>query len=182
MRVLGRTSRHFLAGLVVSFLAGLVISSVVSTGAGAQETDLALEHRLIALTDAIDAAVDRKDWAQVRGYFADRIEVSLPGQDTRSMASEELVSIWEANLYPEKTSFHLRGNHLVSVAAASATVHSHGYAWNRLEGLDGGDLWEIWGVYEHGFTRRDGRWRVSRFAFRATHQRGNERIPGYRPG
>jgi hypothetical protein len=98
------------------------------------------------------------------------------------MPSAELVSAWEKNLYPGKASFHLRGNHRVTVDGETATVISTGYAWNKVEGLEAGDLWEVWGNYEHGFERRGGDWKVTSFEFAPVHQRGNLDIPTYQPG
>ena len=140
------------------------------------------ERRLIEIADAIDRAVDDKDWGRARSYFADELRVSLPGAEPRAMPADDLVGAWEANLYDGKASFHLRGNHLVTLDGDAASVRSSGYAWNRVEGLEGGDLWEVWGHYEHRFERRDGEWIVTGFAFQPTYQRGNTAIPTYRPG
>jgi hypothetical protein len=114
------------------------------------------EWRLMAVTDAIDRAVDDKDWDEVRSFFADELLVSLPGAEPGAMSADDLVGAFQANLYEEKASFHLRGNHLVTIDGDSAIVRSSGYAWNRVEGLEGGDLWEVWDHYEHRFERRDG--------------------------
>jgi len=155
-------------------------SAMPDTGAVQQLLD---ERRLIAITDAIDSAVDNKDWTATRAYFADDLRVSLPGGAAdQPMRADELVGGWEANLYPEKTSFHLRGNHAVEIQGDTALVRSAGYAWNKLDGFEGGDLWEVWGHYEHRFERRGGDWKVTGFGFRPVHQRGNAAIPGYRPG
>jgi hypothetical protein len=143
---------------------------------------LADERRLIEIADLIDRAVDAKDWGLTRSYFADEIRVVLPGAEPATIPADDLVGAWQRNLYPEKTSFHLRGNHTVSLQGDSATVLSTGYAWNKLPGFEGGDLWEVWGNYEHGFERRGGAWKVTSFAFQPVHERGNSRIPGYLPG
>jgi hypothetical protein len=140
------------------------------------------ERRLIEIADAIDRAVDLKDWALTRSYFSETIRVSLPGSEPTSMPSADLVGAWEKNLYAGKASFHLRGNHLVTIDGDTAKVVSTGYAWNKVEGLEGGDLWEVWGQYEHGFERAVGGWKVTTFAFSPVHQRGNMAIPTYQPG
>jgi hypothetical protein len=140
------------------------------------------ERRLIEIADAIDRAVDAKDWAATRAYFADSIRVTFPGSENAPVKADELVGTWQANLYAEKASFHLRGNHAVEITGDTAIVRSTGYAWNKLDGFEGGDLWEVWGNYEHGFQRADGDWKVTSFAFQPVHQRGNAAIPGFRPG
>lgn len=117
---------------------------------------------MIRIADAIDAAVDMKDWAGVRALFAETIEVdvsALVGGAPAMIPADALIDGWAANLTAEKTSFRLRGNHrVVFNVSASATMQSRGYAWNRLEaGVDpanGGEaLWEVWGSYTHGFAR-----------------------------
>ena len=56
---------------------------------------------------------------------------------------------------------------------------SHGYAFNRMErggeAADGGDpMWDVWGVYGHGFVRRNGAWKVNAMSLDVTAQRGND--------
>ena len=74
---------------------------------------------------------------------------------------------WSSNLTEEKQSFHLRGNHRILFDGSdAATLHSHGYAWNRmergaLEENGGNPLWEVWGTYEHGFERTAEGWKVN---------------------
>ena len=53
-----------------------------------------------------------------------------------------------------------------------ATVYSHAYAWNRMEG-NGEPLWEVWGNYTHELTRTPSGWKVTGFTFVMTHERGN---------
>ncbi|MEL6980592.1 MAG: nuclear transport factor 2 family protein, partial [Pseudomonadota bacterium] len=143
---------------------------------------MAEQAELIRLADALDAAVDAKDWAAARSLFTETIEVdftSLIGGAPGAMASAALVAGWKANLTAAKTSFHLRGNHRVSFGdEETAVMLSHGYAWNRLEAgalpENGGEaLWEVWGSYEHSFIRTDAGWRISGMKFFATAQRGN---------
>lgn len=137
---------------------------------------------MIRVADAIDAAVDAKDWALVRSFFADTIDVdfsALVGGAPATIPADALIDGWSANLTAEKTSFHLRGNHRVTLDGTdTATMHSHGYAWNRLEaGADpanGGEaLWEVWGTYTHGFSRTGSGWTVTAMTFVPTAERGN---------
>ncbi len=137
---------------------------------------------LIRIADAVDAAVDAKDWDLARGLFADEIEVdftSLTEGEPATIPADALIAGWRSNLTAEKTSFHLCGNHRITFEGPdAATMLSHGHAWNRLErgGLpeNGGEaLWEVWGVYEHGFVRTEDGWRVDAMTFTATAERGN---------
>ena len=134
------------------------------------------------IADAIDSAVDAKDWALARSYFTDEITVdfsSLVGGEPTTIPADGLIAGWSGNLTAEKKSFHLRGNHRVTFEDANnATMLSHGYAWNRMErGMleenGGNPLWEVWGTYEHGFARTDEGWKVDFMAFYATAERGS---------
>ncbi len=144
---------------------------------------LADTMEIVRIADALDAAVDAKDWQLARSFFTDQIEVdftSLTGGEPATIAADGLIDGWSANLTAEKTSFHLRGNHRVSwTGDRNATLHSHGYAWNRLERgalpENGGNaLWEVWGTYEHRFVRTSRGWRVQFMGFYMTAERGNE--------
>ena len=137
---------------------------------------------MIRVADAIDAAVDAKDWATARAMFTDEISVdftSLVGGEPATIPADALIAGWSSNLTEEKTSFHLRGNHRITFDGPdAATMQSHGYAWNRMEAgalpENGGEaLWEVWGTYEHGFVRTEDGWRVNVMTFTATAERGS---------
>ena len=138
---------------------------------------------MIRIADAIDAAVDAKDWPLARSYFTDEITVdftSLVGGEPATIPADGLIAGWSGNLTAEKTSFHLRGNHRVTFTGEDGAVMlSHGYAWNRmergaLEENGGNPLWEVWGTYEHGFERTGEGWKVNAMTFTATAERGSE--------
>lgn len=134
---------------------------------------------MIRVADAIDAAVDAKDWPAARALFTETIDVdftSLVGGDPATIPADALIAGWSGNLTASKESFHLRGNHRIAFDGPdAATMTSHGYAWNRMatpEAPDGA-LWEVWGTYEHGFARTADGWRVDAMTFTATAQRGD---------
>jgi len=140
------------------------------------------QAEMVRIADGIDAAVDAKDWALARSFFTDEIRVdftSLAGGEPATIPADDLIKGWSGNLTAEKTSFHLRGNHRVTFTGPdSATMLSHGYAWNRMErGAEpangGNPLWEVWGTYEHGFIRTEAGWKVNAMSFFATAERGN---------
>ncbi|NLI78402.1 MAG: nuclear transport factor 2 family protein [Candidatus Riflebacteria bacterium] len=136
------------------------------------------EGELIRLTNAIDVAVDSKDWQQARRFFADDVLVdftSLTGGKPATIKADDLILAWRTNLFPAKKTFHLRGNHLVTIDGDQATVTSHGYAWNQLSGLSG-DLWEVWGTYTHAMARTPQGWRVTAMTFTKTYERGNPAV------
>lgn len=172
--------------LATAALIGSMTATFADTaelGGSALTIDTLLDQaEMVRVADAIDAGVDAKEWALTRSYFTDEITVdftSLIGGEPATIPADGLIAGWSANLTAEKTSFHLRGNHRVTFHSEdSATMLSHGYAWNRMESgalaENGGEaLWEVWGTYEHGFERTSEGWKVNAMTFTATSERGN---------
>ncbi len=170
----------------------MLAAALLATPALAEEASLAGDPvtaqtlvdqaEMIRIADAIDAAVDAKDWPLTRSFFTDTITVdftSLAGGEPATIPADALITGWSSNLTEQKKSFHLRGNHRVTFSDAdNAEMLSHGYAWNRMDSgalaENGGDpLWEVWGTYLHGFTRTAQGWRVNAMTFTATAERGN---------
>lgn len=177
--------RTFTASVLAAALATpLAAAEDTATRAGTPVSihTIVAQSEMIRIADALDAAVDAKDWTLARSFFTDTIDVdftSLVGGTPATIPADALIDGWSGNLTAEKTSFHLRGNHRVTFESdGSATMLSHGYAWNRMArgGLaeNGGDaLWEVWGTYVHGFVETDAGWKVDAMTFTATAQRGN---------
>ncbi|MEM0947896.1 MAG: nuclear transport factor 2 family protein [Pseudomonadota bacterium] len=164
-------------------IAALALTATAAFAGDPVTTETLVDRaEMIRIADAIDAAVDAKDWPQARSYFTDEIRVdftSLVGGEPATIPADALIAGWSGNLTAEKTSFHLRGNHQITFDGPDAgQMTSHGYAWNRMErgalAENGGEaLWEVWGNYEHGFVRTEAGWRVNAMTFRATAERGN---------
>jgi len=137
---------------------------------------------LIELSNRLDETVDAKAWPEARALFVDTIAFAFGENTVDAMPADDLVGMWEEYLYEGKSSFHLRGGHVVTFSGRNdATVTSKGYAWNRVEGLDGGDLWEVWGDYVYKMERVEGTWKITSFNFQPLHERGNPDVPMYLP-
>lgn len=164
-------------------LAAILVASPLALPSRALAQSVDDASAIIELSNAIDNAVDAKDWDRAGAFFTDTISTDLPGQDGKaSIPSSQLVQGWETNLHAEKASFHLRGSHRVEFADAdNATVHSKAYAWNKVEGIVGGDLYEVWGNYTYDVTRGGDGWKVSGFAFEPVLQRGNMAVVEHQP-
>lgn len=169
-------------GAAVATVMAAPVAAETAAGTPITAETLVAHAEMVRIADAIDAAVDGKDWALARSFFTDEIRVdfsSLVGGDPTTIPADALIDGWSANLTDEKTSFHLRGNHRITFEdAGTATMHSHGYAWNHMERgalpENGGEvLWEVWGTYEHSFTRTEEGWRVDGMSFFATAERGS---------
>lgn len=178
-------SRGWLA-LVIFFIGfGAGAAALASwQGAGNQmphplTVRLADEAAVLRAVDALDAAVDAKQWDTVVNLFQPEITVDfsgLTGQPRTNMQATTLVDAWKQSLFAEKKSFHMRSNHDLRIEGGSAVVTSHGYAWNQLASLAPNDLWEVWGTYEHVLTRQADGWRISSLRFTPSHERGNPAV------
>ncbi|WP_195822751.1 nuclear transport factor 2 family protein [Roseobacter sp. MH60115] len=178
-----RTLKTALASTAIAL--ATTLPTIADTTAGTPITmETLVDHaEMIRVADTIDAAVDAKDWALARSLFTDEIRVdftSLMGGEPAKIPADVLIAGWSGNLTEEKESFHLRGNHRIRFEAdGSATMVSHGYAWNKMErgalAENGGNaLWEVWGIYEHSFFQTEAGWRVNGMSFFATAERGND--------
>lgn len=162
----------------------LSVLAAITLAVPAQSTPVTADNaaaiaELTRIADGIDRAVDTRDWVRARAFFADRIRVdfrSLSGQPPAEIAADDLIKAWSTNLTGAKTSFHMRTNHMVTIAGDRARMTSAGYAWNRMEGLGDDPLWEVWGTYTHDFVRTSQGWRVTGMKLEVTHQRGNFRV------
>ena len=154
--------------------AAIMLLSMAATPCWSQ-TAIEDELAIIRVANAIDVAVDRKDWAVARSFFAEQVRTdftSLGGGEPATITADELIEAWRTNLGPDKTSFHLRGNHLATINGDAAKLYSHAYAWNKMEG-QGDPLWEVWGNYIYELVRTPDGWKVTAFTFVKMHERGN---------
>ncbi len=175
--------------LAIGLAAGVTLAALAQAPAQQRTPDLVAariveEHILRRVADTLDHAVDTKNWTLARAQFADRValDMSSLGGPRAEVAADELVAGWQRAFRGDKTSLHLRTNHLATVDSDAARMTSHGYAWNRLPegavaGVDGPALWEVWGQYDYRFARISGEWRITHFTFVATHDRGPRAVP-----
>lgn len=166
------TLTALLASAAAAFAPGDAVTSAI-------QADVADITRVV---DALDVAVDQKDWSAARALFVDTVAVdftSLAGGEPATIPSDALIAGWSGNLTANKTSFHMRTNHRITFDGPNAArVHSQGYAWNRLEAgalpEHGGEaLWEVWGGYVHGLERTPEGWRINAMSLHVATERGN---------
>lgn len=173
--------------LFLSALACAVLLSVAACegGDGAATAALAArvqqledERAVLGVVDALDIAVDDKQWDRARAMFADQVsaDFSSLGGAPGTISADDLVSGWRANLFETKPSFHLRGGAIVTIDGDTALAVTNGYAWNALPQRVENNLWEVWGRYEFALTRTPQGWKINAMTFRAAHQRGSADI------
>lgn len=142
------------------------------------------ELAIIRLVDAIDNAVDAKDWATCRSYFTDQIYAdftSLAGGEPGQIPADALIGSWQTSLYQDKQSHHMRSNYHITINGDEAEVFSKGYALNILAIRHGSDVWEVWGNYRHTATRTADGWKCTGMTFTVTYARGNEKVREFVP-
>jgi hypothetical protein len=142
------------------------------------------EIAIIRVVDAIDNAVDDKDWETCRGYFTDQFHAdftSLVGGEPADIPADALIQAWKTSLYEDKKSFHMRSNYRVTITGDTAEVFSKGYALNILAVGRGSDLWEVWGNYVHTLTRTADGWKCSGMTLTVVYARGNEKVREFLP-
>ncbi|MGE0828390.1 MAG: nuclear transport factor 2 family protein [Hyphomonadaceae bacterium] len=164
------------------FICALALSACGAPRAPEAESALAQrvqaledERAIIRAADALDAAVDSKEWAAAHALLADEIDAdfsSLGAQPGR-ISADALIANWRANLHPAKHSFHLRGGEQVTLEGDQATMISNGYAWNALPQRLENNLWEGWGRYTHHFQRTPQGWRIDGLTFQLLYERGD---------
>jgi len=145
---------------------------------------IAAELEIRRVVDEIDNACDAKDWAKCRTFFTDEVDVdftSLAGGEPSRVKADDLIGAWNANLFAEKKSFHMRSNHRIEIEGTRAEAFSKGYAFNLLESGEVTGLWEVWGEYVHTLERDADGWKVSGMTLTVTHKRGDDRVRTYLP-
>ncbi len=160
------------------------LNAATAQQSGANLQTLLDEREIIRVVDDIGVAVDQKDWTRVGTHFTEKVRVdfsSLGGGQPAEINSTDLVAAWKRNLFADKRSLHMHGNHRVTIQGNQASIYLHGYAYNHLMSRTGSDLWETWGNYQHSLTRTPQGWKVTSFTFNMTYSRGNERARDFVP-
>jgi len=132
------------------------------------------QHAILDAANALDEAIDTKDWPRVRSLLLDEVTVALPGEEQATVAADALVARWQESLHAEKSTFHLRGSgQVVFDGADSAVLRSRTYEWQRVPGIGGDELYELWADYHHELDRTEDGWRVRHYAYVPRLERGN---------
>ena len=132
--------------------------------------------------ESIDNAVDAKDWAKARSFFTENIYVdfsSLAGGSAVEITSDQLIAAWEKNLYAGKKSFHLRGNHQITINGNTASDYSKAYAINAIDKGPVTGIWEIWGDYVYTLLKESDGWKVTGMTLLVVETRGDDKIRTY---
>ena len=138
------------------------------------------ERDIRLLADQLFILTDAKAWAAAQALFVDgEVDVdmsSLAGGGAVRMTAAQLFAGFHAGLHAAKASHHMATNYAVTVDGNLGELFAHGYAWNRVPGHAGGDLWETWGTYHLTCLRTAAGWRLTGFRYVAKLNRGNDAV------
>ena len=118
-------------------------------------------------------AIDRLDWAGVRGAFADRVALdytSLFGGEPEELAADELVARWKGLLHGFEATQHLLGPVLATPDGLAAHV--------RAEHRIGDAVWLVAGHYVAGLAGG----RISALRLETYYQDGDLDLPATATG
>lgn len=114
---------------------------------------------------------DRREWALLRGLFAERCtsttQVSTAASPSSSLL-QEIVDAWSATLGGYDATQHLIANQLVQVDGDRAVRTASFQATHRLATPHGSSLWTLGGDYRWGLERTGGRWLIDSVVMTAT--------------
>lgn len=137
------------------------------------------ERAVMGVADALDEAVDAKDWGRARALFTDEVQAdftSLDAENAGTVSADELIENWRLNLHPGKVSTRSRSGEVVAVNGDEATMTSQGHVRYEIPARTDMNVWEGWGRFEHRFTRTPQGWRISGFTFTLTRQTGEASV------
>jgi hypothetical protein len=131
--------------------------------------------RVISVVSSIPLAVDLAAYDLAERAFANPVVVdytSLWGGQPNTMTPAELMTAWRGIVPGFTATWHELSDVRASVNGerARATAFVDGRHW-----LDG-QLWRPVGTYEWDLVKRDGRWQVTRMAFKMTQEIGDRAV------
>jgi hypothetical protein len=137
-------------------------------------------EQIIAAVNGVAISADRRDWKTCRSSFIDEPFIdysSLTGQPGGTIKATDLVTMWSGFLPKFKFTQHFITNHDVTISGNKAVSRSYVHAVHVLPYAEGGDLWGVYGTYEHELVRTSSGWKVSKMSFHLLYQEGNKNIP-----
>jgi hypothetical protein len=138
------------------------------------------KDQIIAAVNGIAMAADKHDWETCKHYFTDIPFIdysSLSGQAGAAIKVDELVTGWQEFLPKFRLTQHFITNHQISINGDKATCFSYVHAIHYLPYSRGGDLWSVYGTYNHELVKIQNDWKVSSMTFNLLYQEGNKILP-----
>jgi hypothetical protein len=120
-------------------------------------------------------AIDAVDWAAVRHWLADEVDVDyseLFGQPRATTPADTLIAGWREIVGGFEATQHVLGPILASEDAGRTRLHAHVRAYHRLEGA----VWMVAGHYAAVLERRENRWKLAALKLKFFYQEGDRAL------
>jgi fermentation-respiration switch protein FrsA (DUF1100 family) len=137
-------------------------------------------QQIIDVVNGVAMSADRREWEACRSYFVDEPFIdyrSLSGQPGAKVRASTLVKGWSAFLPKFKFTQHFITNHEVTIRGNTAHSRSYVHAVHFLPYAEGGELWGVYGTYDHELVKTSSGWKISKMVFHLLYQEGNKHIP-----
>lgn len=168
--------KSLICGLLVTVIF-IPLTSFKEVYAMEQTSD---REQITDVVNGVAMSADHRDWTTCRSYFIDEPYIdysSLSGQPGIKVKAVELIKGWSAFLPKFKFTQHFISNHEVKIKGSTASCRSYVHAIHNLPYAEGGELWGVYGIYDHELIKTSSGWKVSKMTFHLLHQEGNKDIP-----
>lgn len=169
---------------VKSLICGLLVT-VIFIALTSFEEVYGMEQRsdreqILDVVNGVAMSADHRDWARCRSYFIDEPFIdysSLSGQPGSKVKIDDLIKGWNIFLPKFRFTQHFISNHDVKISDKTASCLSYVHAIHHLPYAEGGELWGVYGTYNHELVKTSSGWKVSKMVFHLLYQEGNKNIP-----
>jgi fermentation-respiration switch protein FrsA (DUF1100 family) len=137
-------------------------------------------EQIVDAVNGVAMSADRREWEASRSYFVDEPFTdysSLTGQPGAKVSTSDLIKGWSAFLSKFKFTQHFITNHEVNIRGNTARSRSYVHAIHLLPYAEGGELWGVYGTYDHELVKTSSGWKISAMVFHLFYQEGNKNIP-----
>ena len=134
------------------------------------------QSRIAEVINTLFVATDARDWARVRGCFAEQVAfdmTSLAGGEPATLTPQDIAGAWASGLAPIEAIHHQVGNLSVDVREAEATASCYGIAYHYRRTYSGRNTRVFVGSYDFHLQLRDAGWRIDLFRFKVKFVDGN---------
>jgi 3-phenylpropionate/cinnamic acid dioxygenase small subunit len=141
-----------------------------------ESRDLVEKERVAGVIHRLFAATDARDWAGVRGCFAESVlfdMTSVAGGEPETRSPEQITAAWESALAPMDAVHHQTGNMVIELTDAEAKATCYGIAYHYRETRFGRNTRVFVGSYDFHLRPEDGSWKIDLFRFRLKFIDGN---------
>jgi hypothetical protein len=137
-------------------------------------------QEIIEKVNNIGITVDNHDWAGCLRLFVNEPEVdysSFTSEAGGKVLASDLVDNWKKFLSGFDFTMHFITNHRVHIDEDRAECFSYIHAIHYIKDAEGGEMWGVYGSYEHELVKIGKEWKISKMKLNFKHQDGNLNLP-----